>query len=196
MPTPKPWTTRNPSSTPPASSPHRTRDLPGRALRVQPRRARQNGRFNQSWRHGNPPKIQRTLRLASSTLASYGGGELRMEVTEIHIDTRRDREILVPRHFLTLIPGHRISHKLRQILHLQREELRNSIRVVARDPNQHREPGRPLHQRRDLRRVRLPDDQVPSQKPGTARSSASAARSLMFTMSWILSPYCTRRETC
>ena len=37
MPTPKPWTTRNPSLTPPASSPHRTRDLPGRALRVQPR---------------------------------------------------------------------------------------------------------------------------------------------------------------
>src|SRR5664280_1393010 len=63
---------------------------------------------------------------------------------------------------LTLIPGHRIPDELRQLLHLHREEPRNPIRVaVVRDTNQHREPGRPLHQGRDLRRVRLPDDQVP-----------------------------------
>src|SRR5664279_1094850 len=97
-----------------------------------------------------------------STASKLRNLRRRMRVTEIHIDSRRDREILVPRHFLTLIAGHRIPDELRQLLHLHREEPRNPIRVaVVRDTNQHREPGRPLHQGRDLRRVRLPDDQVP-----------------------------------
>ena len=68
-------------------------------------------------------------------------------------------------------PAHRRGHRRR-----------HRGRVVAvRQVQQQHEPGGPLHQRAD-RRLARPMIRSPSQCPGTARSAASAGRSLIITM--------------
>src|SRR6478609_6905873 len=84
-------------------------------------------------------------------------------------------------HLFALIPGQGASQLLRQLADVLGKRSNNSRRVLAGDLDEHREAGIALDEGSDVRVVRS----GPSQCPGTARSSISAGRSRIETISRI-----------
>jgi hypothetical protein len=106
-------------------------------------------------------------------------------VAEVDRDAAGDAEPGMFGHFFALVPGDRSTQLLSQRGHGFGERVGNGIDGVAvREPDQHHEPGLPVHQCCD-RAVGPAEDQIASRKterwPGTARSSAAAGRSEMCT---------------
>ena len=85
---------------------------------------------------------------------------------------------------VVIVRGDRVADGLGAVAGQRRAVLDSrlvAVAVHAGQVQQHREPGGALDQRADRRAARAPMIRSPSQWPGTARSSASAGRSLIIT---------------
>src|SRR6516225_6429698 len=87
-------------------------------------------------------------------------------------------------HLFALIPSQGASQLLRQLADVLGKRSNNSRRVLAGDLDEHREAGIALDEGATCVSF-APVRRSPSQCPGTARSSISAGRSRMETISRI-----------
>ena len=71
-------------------------------------------------------------------------------ITEIHLGVRRQGEGLVVREFHASIPGQRLTELVRQLPDLRAEGRHHGLGVLASDFHEHRKPGVPLDESRDV----------------------------------------------